>query len=94
MIVVYSLAQLQTYHLIPHQVTMATSALHVTFLWEACKPNERMIQQYQEIEVSVKLTITNTCYSVNFGFMTIVYTVSSSINTQTTISLFFRTYFE
>ncbi|XP_063677476.1 uncharacterized protein LOC134813571 [Bolinopsis microptera] len=36
---------------------MATSALHVTFLWEASKPSERMIEQYHEIETELSLAV-------------------------------------
>ena len=40
---------------------MATSALHVTFLWEASKPSERMIEQYHEIEVRFNISPFYLC---------------------------------
>ncbi|KAL5265817.1 hypothetical protein ACHWQZ_G006497 [Mnemiopsis leidyi] len=47
---------------------MATSALHVTFLWEAYKPNERMIQQYQEIETELSLAVDDAdLFSLDVG---------------------------
>ena len=44
---------------------MTTNALHVTFLWEAFKPDERTNKVYTDLEVST--LIVN--YSI-FGHMT------------------------